>query len=97
MLSDLSYMTCLRHLFISRAVTNRIFIGKSTFFSYERTCDELPCTISTMVLGKPQKNSSPSGQATKRRGEGVKAGPLKKKAFFGLFFCCQTPVKVLLA
>ena len=36
-----------------------------------------------LYLGKPQKSSSTSGQATKK-GVGVKAGALKKKDFLTL-------------
>ena len=33
-------------------------------------------------LGKPQKKSSPTSGRAPKRGEGVKAGPLRKKELF---------------
>ena len=38
------------------------------------------------LLGKPQKNPPLMARPLKGGGRGVKAGPLRKRTFFGTFF-----------
>ena len=46
---NLSYWTCLRHLFRSSAVTNRVFLSEKTYFFHACAAfSELPSDISTV-------------------------------------------------
>ena len=48
--SNLCYLICLKHLIISRAVTNRIFSPKRTIFLHAcPTCSELPSYIGSVL------------------------------------------------
>ena len=50
--SNLCYLTCLRHLNISEAVTNWIFFSENTFFPNAcATCTLLPSTMRHPVYG----------------------------------------------
>ena len=44
----LFYVICLRHLTLSRAVTNWNFLSQKIYFTYVSLCSELPPYISTI-------------------------------------------------